>query len=162
MADSEEGEDYHFYGTPIKREEEMHPLQRRKEVRDAGATRALPLWKQVRSEGTPRLWLGPHRSHSHSLSAAAAAADLSQTPRRRPPQEPMDAQGRRRFHGAFTGGFSAGYYNTAGSAEGWTPSAFHSSRTDRPRRAPAVRGAVHGRRRAGGAAAHHPGHLCSV
>lgn len=26
-----------------------------------------------------------------------------------------------RFHGAFTGGFSAGYYNTAGSAEGWKP-----------------------------------------
>lgn len=29
-----------------------------------------------------------------------------------------DAQGRRRFHGAFTGGFSAGYYNTVGSKEG--------------------------------------------
>ncbi|KAG9063471.1 hypothetical protein KI688_004355 [Linnemannia hyalina] len=29
-----------------------------------------------------------------------------------------DEQGRRRFHGAFTGGFSAGYYNTVGSAEG--------------------------------------------
>lgn len=32
-----------------------------------------------------------------------------------------DKQGRRRFHGAFTGGFSAGYYNTVGSEEGWTP-----------------------------------------
>eukprot|EP00955_Chlamydomonas_euryale_P091008 364589-Chlamydomonas_euryale.AAC.2 len=30
-------------------------------------------------------------------------------------QAPTDAQGRRRFHGAFTGGFSAGYYNTVGS-----------------------------------------------
>lgn len=29
-----------------------------------------------------------------------------------------DDQGRRRFHGAFTGGFSAGYYNTVGSKEG--------------------------------------------
>ena len=29
-----------------------------------------------------------------------------------------DAQGRRRFHGAFTGGFSAGYYNTVGTKEG--------------------------------------------
>ena len=29
-----------------------------------------------------------------------------------------DEQGRRRFHGAFTGGFSAGYYNTVGSEEG--------------------------------------------
>jgi G patch domain-containing protein 1 len=26
-----------------------------------------------------------------------------------------DEQGRRRLHGAFTGGFSAGYYNTVGS-----------------------------------------------
>jgi len=29
-----------------------------------------------------------------------------------------DAQGRIRFHGAFTGGFSAGYFNTVGSKEG--------------------------------------------
>ena len=29
-----------------------------------------------------------------------------------------DEQGRRRFHGAFTGGFSAGYYNSVGSKEG--------------------------------------------
>jgi Protein of unknown function (DUF1604) len=29
-----------------------------------------------------------------------------------------DEQGRRRLHGAFTGGFSAGYYNTVGSKEG--------------------------------------------
>ena len=31
-----------------------------------------------------------------------------------------DEEGRRRFHGAFTGGFSAGYYNTVGSEEGET------------------------------------------
>ena len=58
-----------------------------------------------------------------------------------------DEQGRRRLHGAFTGGFSAGYYNTVGSetgmlesfllvcsdhlSPGWTPSTFKSSRTDR-------------------------------
>ena len=30
-------------------------------------------------------------------------------------QEVTDEEGRRRFHGAFTGGFSAGYYNTVGS-----------------------------------------------
>lgn len=29
-----------------------------------------------------------------------------------------DEEGRRRFHGAFTGGFSAGYYNTVGTKEG--------------------------------------------
>lgn len=42
-----------------------------------------------------------------------------------------DEEGRRRFHGAFTGGYSAGYYNTVGSKEGWEPKAFKSSRDDR-------------------------------
>ncbi|KAF9646493.1 hypothetical protein BDM02DRAFT_3156522 [Thelephora ganbajun] len=46
-------------------------------------------------------------------------------------QEVRDEKGRRRLHGAFTGGFSAGYFNTVGSKEGWTPSTFKSSRTDR-------------------------------
>lgn len=32
--------------------------------------------------------------------------------------QPRDEEGRRRFHGAFTGGYSAGYYNTVGSKEG--------------------------------------------
>ena len=32
--------------------------------------------------------------------------------------EVRDSQGRVRFHGAFTGGFSAGYFNTVGSKEG--------------------------------------------
>ncbi|KAG5839238.1 hypothetical protein ANANG_G00202900 [Anguilla anguilla] len=40
-----------------------------------------------------------------------------------------DEKGRfKRFHGAFTGGFSAGYFNTVGSKEGWAPSTFVSSR----------------------------------
>lgn len=33
----------------------------------------------------------------------------------------VDEAGRRRFHGAFTGGFSAGYFNTVGSKEGMRP-----------------------------------------
>lgn len=53
----------------------------------------------------------------------------------------------KRFHGAFTGGFNAGFYNTVGSVEGkgnlrlkeetilfwigWRPSEFKSSRGDR-------------------------------
>ncbi|ETM34388.1 hypothetical protein L914_18514 [Phytophthora nicotianae] len=49
-------------------------------------------------------------------------------------QEVTDAQGRRRFHGAFTGGFSAGYYNSVGSEEGWTPKTFSSSRSSRSSR----------------------------
>ncbi|EPE03727.1 g patch domain-containing protein 1 [Ophiostoma piceae UAMH 11346] len=46
-------------------------------------------------------------------------------------QEVRDEKGRRRLHGAFTGGWSAGYYNTVGSKEGWAPSTFVSSRTNR-------------------------------
>ncbi|KAG6850675.1 hypothetical protein H0H93_010403 [Arthromyces matolae] len=46
-------------------------------------------------------------------------------------QDVRDEKGRRRLHGAFTGGFSAGYFNTVGSKEGWTPSTFVSSRGDR-------------------------------
>lgn len=42
-----------------------------------------------------------------------------------------DENGKRRFHGAFTGGFSAGFWNTVGSLEGWTPQTFKSSRGER-------------------------------
>lgn len=53
-------------------------------------------------------------------------------PRKKPitvqDQIATDKHGRRRFHGAFTGGFSAGFYNTVGSLEGWTPSSYKSSR----------------------------------
>ncbi|KIW91254.1 uncharacterized protein Z519_08150 [Cladophialophora bantiana CBS 173.52] len=50
-------------------------------------------------------------------------------------QEVTDERGRKRLHGAFTGGFSAGYFNTVGSKEGWTPSSFVSSRQNRANRA---------------------------
>ncbi|CAG8537136.1 9112_t:CDS:10 [Ambispora gerdemannii] len=46
-------------------------------------------------------------------------------------QEVRDENGLRRFHGAFKGGWSAGYYNTVGSKEGWIPSTFVSSRSNR-------------------------------
>lgn len=46
-------------------------------------------------------------------------------------QEVKDERGRKRLHGAFTGGWSAGYFNTVGSKEGWTPSTFVSSRSSR-------------------------------
>ncbi|KAH8268741.1 hypothetical protein KR018_000452 [Drosophila ironensis] len=42
-----------------------------------------------------------------------------------------DENGKRRFHGAFTGGFSAGFWNTVGSQEGWTPQTFKSSRAEK-------------------------------
>ncbi|KAJ5682246.1 hypothetical protein N7462_005411 [Penicillium macrosclerotiorum] len=48
-------------------------------------------------------------------------------------QEVTDERGRKRLHGAFTGGFSAGYFNTVGSKEGWAPKTFISSRQNRAR-----------------------------
>lgn len=49
-------------------------------------------------------------------------------------QDVRDEKGRRRLHGAFTGGFSAGYFNTVGSKEGWAPATFVSSRTERAKK----------------------------
>ncbi|XP_053472683.1 G patch domain-containing protein 1 isoform X2 [Ictalurus furcatus] len=47
-------------------------------------------------------------------------------------QTVKDEKGRyKRFHGAFTGGFSAGYFNTVGTKEGWAPSTFVSSRNQK-------------------------------
>jgi len=42
-----------------------------------------------------------------------------------------DWKGRRRFHGAFTGGFSAGYYNTVSTEQGWIPSQFISTKSEK-------------------------------
>jgi len=39
-----------------------------------------------------------------------------------------DVNGIRRFHGAFTGGFSAGHFNTVNTPQGWYPKQFKSSR----------------------------------
>lgn len=56
-------------------------------------------------------------------------------PRKKPvsiqDQVAVDEQGRRRFHGAFTGGFSAGYFNSVGTRDGWQPQQFKSSRKKR-------------------------------
>lgn len=46
-------------------------------------------------------------------------------------QKVYDENGKRRFHGAFTGGFSAGYWNTVGSQEGWKPKEFKSTRSEK-------------------------------
>ena len=59
------------------------------------------------------------------------AAQVRQKPIAIQDQIVTDEKGRRRFHGAFTGGFSAGYFNTAGSRDGWTPKTFKSSRSSK-------------------------------
>lgn len=45
-------------------------------------------------------------------------AAISRRPLNIQEQVVKDERGKRRFHGAFTGGFSAGYFNTVGSKEG--------------------------------------------
>lgn len=45
-------------------------------------------------------------------------------------QSVRDDQGRKRFHGAFTGGFSAGYFNTVDTKEGFQPKSFISRRNE--------------------------------
>ena len=53
-----------------------------------------------------------------SAGTALALTEDEEKKRTKKSQYALDEQGRRRFHGAFTGGFSAGYYNTVGSKEG--------------------------------------------
>lgn len=50
---------------------------------------------------------------------------------RRPDGTIAKSRGERTFYGAFTGGFSAGYWGTVGSKEGFTPASFSSSRSKR-------------------------------
>lgn len=73
------------------------------------------------------------REEEISSRRKKAVAEASGQLRTLPPwkQEVTDEEGRRRFHGAFTGGYSAGYYNTVGSKEGFAPKSFTSSRKNR-------------------------------
>lgn len=118
----EEAVQYHFYGTPL--DDEVESSGHHKDVKDAASSRALPVWKQVtRQLHTPSSHGGP-----------CLLLNVFYTPAQVPLhalQEVTDEEGRRRFHGAFTGGYSAGYYNTVGSLEGWQPSTFKSSRDKR-------------------------------
>jgi hypothetical protein len=47
MAAAQEEEDYVYYGTALQNEEESKAGQYKKDVKDASATRGLPVWKQV-------------------------------------------------------------------------------------------------------------------
>ena len=64
-----------------------------------------------------------HRRGTPTTARASASA-------RRDALVATDDRGRRRFHGAFTGGFSAGHFNTVGSVEGFTPRSFATTRAD--------------------------------
>ncbi|XP_014100323.3 G patch domain-containing protein 1 homolog [Bactrocera oleae] len=71
----------------------------------------------------------------HRFGTTLPELDEDSVPSKKPirleDQIVTDENGKRRFHGAFTGGFSAGYWNTVGSQEGWTPATFKSSRSEK-------------------------------
>ncbi|KAJ8878026.1 hypothetical protein PR048_022489 [Dryococelus australis] len=83
----------------------------------------------------------PHKRkcrNDHVLCPDGKLLFVDALPRKKPfsleDQVVRDNQGRRRFHGAFTGGFTAGFFNSVGTLEGWTPSTFKSSRAERASR----------------------------
>ena len=59
------------------------------------------------------LYVPPAKRRQAAVSTSSASKIPGSNGGRNRPQ---------RFHGAFTGGFSAGYYNTVGSKDGWKPS----------------------------------------
>ncbi|XP_012257550.2 G patch domain-containing protein 1 homolog [Athalia rosae] len=73
--------------------------------------------------------------HYVKFGTALDPLDEDNLPRKKPvtieDQYACDEQGRRRFHGAFTGGFSAGYFNSVGTRDGWRPQQFKSSRSSK-------------------------------
>lgn len=76
------------------------------------------------SSGLAPALVPAHRAELGPITASRIAANKK--------QQVLDERGRpARLHGAFTGGFSAGYFNTVGSAEGWAPSQFVSSKNSR-------------------------------
>lgn len=81
--------------------------------------------------------------YSAPVGTAFAPLEADEIVSRKPEidQTVRDERGRRRFHGAFTGGFSAGYWNTVGSAEGFTPQIFSSSRVNKADRQTGAKGA---------------------
>ncbi|KAI9219815.1 hypothetical protein BC828DRAFT_148763 [Blastocladiella britannica] len=85
-----------------------------------------PRRSMKRMVGTP---LAANPEQSQIALRHGGTSQMTKVPAWR--QEVTDEQGRRRLHGAFKGGYSAGYYNTVGSKEGWQPATFESSRTTR-------------------------------
>ncbi|KAH8294350.1 hypothetical protein KR054_011471 [Drosophila jambulina] len=73
--------------------------------------------------------------HLHRFGTPLEPLEKDEVPAKKPvaieDQIVKDENGKRRFHGAFTGGFSAGFWNTVGSLEGWTPQTFKSSRGEK-------------------------------
>ncbi|KAH8379689.1 hypothetical protein KR009_006526 [Drosophila setifemur] len=75
------------------------------------------------------------QEHLHRFGTPLEPLEKDEVPAKKPlaieDQIVKDENGKRRFHGAFTGGFSAGFWNTVGSLEGWTPQTFKSSRAEK-------------------------------
>jgi hypothetical protein len=82
---------------------------------------------------TPRIDTKQFNTFGHSLPLLQdehTGKELVKSSRKRE-DDIFKIDGKQRFHGAFTGGFSAGHWNTVGSAEGWAPQEFKSSRKEK-------------------------------
>lgn len=91
-----------------------------------------PSWRSLQMDRKPLFYGAPlrnilpsDRTDNQESSSSARRARFYQQ------QTVRDAQGRQRFHGAFTGGFSAGYFNTVDSISGFQPKQFISHRTSK-------------------------------
>jgi G patch domain-containing protein 1 len=89
----------------------------------------MPSAARFVSVGTPLILANEDSKNRSRNSSTLILAGAHKAPILK--HEVTDNEGRRRLHGAFKGGYSAGYFNTVGSKEGWTPSQFKSSRKDR-------------------------------
>uniref|UniRef100_A0A0N4ZG95 RNA-binding protein 8A n=1 Tax=Parastrongyloides trichosuri TaxID=131310 RepID=A0A0N4ZG95_PARTI len=69
--------------------------------------------------------------HAFEVNNEEESSGLNRKGKRPYEEIVTDEKGRQRFHGAFTGGFSAGYFNTVGSKHGWVSSSFISSKEKR-------------------------------
>ncbi len=154
MSDSEE-ESYVYFGTALQEEAESRAGQHSKALQDPSLTKSLPVWKQASihicfslkchacsllswptSHAHWRTFLWTQVCHNALYAIAVLLSFVTMRLlllllKNTHMQEVTDAEGRRRFHGAFTGGYSAGLYNTVGSLEGWQPKTFKSSRDKR-------------------------------
>lgn len=136
MSDSDD-ENNIFFGTALQEEVESRAGQHSKTLQDPSLTKSLPVWKQVHPASYICLTWASYAAQMqtgcfllcinrwHMVQYFPYPVEYCHL------QEVTDAEGRRRFHGAFTGGYSAGFYNTVGSLEGWQPKTFTSSRDKR-------------------------------
>ncbi|CAD7934371.1 unnamed protein product [Amoebophrya sp. A120] len=82
--------------------------------------------------GTPLKTLDIEQLDERGVSNKQLALKQNQVQVRRPDGNIAKARGENVFHGAFTGGFSAGYFNTVDTKDGWVGPKSFTSKRERP------------------------------